>query len=207
MFDRRLLIKSIYMFIAVLLLMISLGNIQIYAENKVNEIDIMTTPEKLLFNINNLKPGDWAKRTVIITNSGKEDYKYITSAKLKNGSEKLYNELLLIITDSDGEIFNNKLGEFKKLDPRILISGQEEELIFTIKFPSELGNDFQGLSSEVEFKYYVEGTLGGTLPVDGPKLPETGTNAYNILLTGTILLVVGGVLLLINRLRKMRRIG
>lgn len=41
-------------------------------------------------------------------------------------------------------------------------------------------------------KFYAEGTLGGVLPVDGPKLPETGTNTFNILIAGIILALGGG---------------
>ena len=68
--------------------------------------------------------------------------------------------------------------------------------------PEKLGNEFQGLGCEVVFKLYVEGTLGGTLPVDGPKLPETGTNMFNILVSGAVLVLIGSILQFYIKRRK-----
>ncbi|MCC3356757.1 TasA family protein [Bacillus sp. REN16] len=171
--------------------------------NKV--IDIMTTPEKILFDIDNFKPGDWATRTLTIKNSGSEDFNYLTSADRKSGSKKLYEELYLTISDSSGEFFKGKLGEFKKINPRPIVSGKQEELIFTVEFPSHLGNEYQGLETEVEMKFYAEGTLGGVLPVDGPKLPETGTNTFNILIAGVVLVLGGGILFIFLK-RRLRSV-
>jgi LPXTG-motif cell wall-anchored protein len=180
------------LFLLILFLIFPFGNT--FAMQTLGEIDIATTPEKVLFNVKDFKPGDWAIRTLKIKNSGKEDFKYLASAKLKSGSEKLYNELLLTINDSNKEIFSGKLSDFKKLEPRLLNQAEQEELVFNVKFPYELSNEFQGLASIVEFKFYAEGTLGGVLPVDGPKLPNTGSNMFNILLAGAVL-VLGGTIL------------
>ncbi|MDM5331344.1 LPXTG cell wall anchor domain-containing protein [Neobacillus sp. CF12] len=166
------------------------------------EIDIATTPEKLLFDVTNLAPGDWAERTLTIQNKGKQDFKYLSSVNLKEGSEKFYNELLLQISDQKGILFNGKMKDFNKLEPRFIAKNGSEQLFLKIVVPEELGNDFQGLGSEVEFKFYVEGTLGGLLPVDGPKLPDTGTNSFNILLSGAILLVIGTFLQFILKWRR-----
>ncbi|MEH7238461.1 TasA family protein [Bacillus sp. JJ1562] len=169
-------------------------------------IDIMTTPEKILFDIDNFKPGDWATRTLTIKNSGSEDFKYLTSADRKSGSKELYESLILTISDSGGEVFKGKLGDFKKIDPRTIESGKQEELNFTVEFPPNLGNEYQGLTTEVEMKFYAEGTLGGVLPVDGPKLPETGTNTFNILIAGIALVVGGSILFFILRRKRLRTV-
>jgi|SRR5690606_10178744 len=168
-------------------------------------IDILATPEKILFDIENFKPGDWATRTITIKNTGKEDFNYLTSADRKSGSKDLYEELILSIVDSSGEIFKGRLGDFKKLDPTEIPSGQQEELIFTVEFPTHLGNEYQGLTSEVEIKFYAEGTLGGVLPVDGQKLPETGTNTFNVLIAGIVLILGGGLLFFILKRRFFAR--
>ena len=60
--------------------------------------------------------------------------------------------------------------------------------------PMELGNEFQGLRCEFQFKFYVEGTLGGILPADGPKLPNTGSDMFNILLAGAVLVLTGSTI-------------
>lgn len=170
------------------------------------EIDIMTTPEKVLFDIENFKPGDWATRTLTIKNSGSEDFKYLTSAKRKSGSKELYEELYLTISDKSGELFKGKLSEFNTIDPRSIASGKQEELTFTVEFPSHLGNEYQGLTTEVELKFYAEGTLGGALPVDGPKLPKTGTNTFNVLIVGIALVLSGSILFLILKRKRLKTV-
>ena len=63
--------------------------------------------------------------------------------------------------------------------------------MFSVKIPKELGNEYQGLYSKVQFKFYVEGTLGGLLPADGPKLPSAGSSMYSILAFGFIFTLIG----------------
>lgn len=174
------------------------------AESKLQEIDIATSPEKVLFDISNFKPGDWAERTLTIQNKGREDFKYLSSSRLKEGSEKFYNELFLKISDESKILFEGKMKDFNKLDPRFIAKNDSEQLFFKVVVPEELGNEFQGLGCEVVFKFYVEGTLAGTIPVDGPKLPETGTNMFNILVAGAILVLTGSTLqFFIKKRRKL----
>lgn len=158
------------------------------------EIDISVSPNPYLFDLSNLKPGDWAERTLTIQNKGKQDFSYLASSKLKEGSEKFYNELVLKISDSNKVLFDGKMKDFHKLDPRLLGKNDSEQLVFNVVVPEELGNEFQGLGSEVEFKFYVEGTAGGLLPADGPKLPNTGSDMFNILIIGVILVLTGTII-------------
>lgn len=164
------------------------------AASEVKEIDIATSPEKVLFDISNFKPGDWAERLLTVQNKGKQDFKFLFSSKLKEGSQKFYNELKIKVSDKEQVLFEGKLQDFTKLEPRFIAKNGSEQLFFKLEVPEELGNEFQGLDCEVEFKFYVEGTLGGVLPVDGPKLPETGTNMFNILVAGAVLIISGSFL-------------
>ncbi|AZU63048.1 LPXTG cell wall anchor domain-containing protein [Neobacillus mesonae] len=163
------------------------------AEEKVKEIDISTSPYKIFFDIQNGRPGDTYTKKLTVKNNGSKDFKYLFSNRFLTGSEKFYNELYFTITDNSGEIFKGKLKDFKKSNARFLNKGSHEDLMFNIYIPIELNNEFQGLSCEFQFKFYVEGTLGGTLPVDGPKLPETGTNMFNIMLAGIVLVLTGSI--------------
>jgi hypothetical protein len=168
----------------------------------VQEIDIVTTPEKVLFDVTNMKPGDWAVRELIVKNGGKQDFNYLFSSKKKSGSTQLFNELLLTVTHGDTELYKGKLGGFSKLDSRALKSGTDETLTLKVDFPEHLGNEYQGQATEVEFKFYVEGTIGGLLPVDGPKLPNTATDMFNILVVGGVLVFSGAILQLIFAWRR-----
>jgi LPXTG-motif cell wall-anchored protein len=166
----------------------------IFANTNVKEIDISTSPHKVLFDINNAKPGDTFTKVLKVESNGGKDFNYLFSNRFLTGSEKFYESLILSVTDNLGEIYNGKLIDFEKLAPRVLKSGTKEELSFNIYFPYELGNDYQGLSCEFEFKFYVEGTIGGVLPADGPKLPNTGSDMFNILVVGAVLVLTGSTL-------------
>jgi LPXTG-motif cell wall-anchored protein len=185
------------------LFMTSIGNTRA-APNDVAEVDIATSPTKVLFDVDNMKPGDSATRSITISNKGQQDFDYTMSTDLKAGSKKLYQELNLKVSDSEGELFNGKLDGFKGFEARTLVQSASEDLTFTVEFPAHLGNDFQGLATEVEFKFYVQGTLGGLLPVDGPKLPDTGTNTFKILAMGMLLAAMGFTLMMVQRFRKRR---
>ncbi|MCM3767928.1 TasA family protein [Neobacillus niacini] len=176
----------------------------IQATNANSVIDIATTPEKIFIDLTNLKPGDKVVRNIIVQNKGKQDFNYIMSKRFLNGSDIFYNELLFLILDNNKVIYDGKLKDFNKIDPRLIKMGDSEQLIFKVEVPKELGNEYQGLNCEVEFKFYAEGTLGGVLPADGPKLPVTGTNMFNILVVGAVLLLMGSILQFI--MKKKRKI-
>ncbi|KAA0955496.1 hypothetical protein FQ087_12860 [Sporosarcina sp. ANT_H38] len=121
------------------------------------EIDISISPKDVLFAISNMKPGDWAPRTITVKNSGSKDFDYQMHVQ-NSGEKKLFNELLLEIKAGDKELYQGKLAAFKSLPARTLTSGTEENLDITIRFPEHLGNDFQGLTSAFVFSFTVEGS-------------------------------------------------
>ncbi|WAA11838.1 TasA family protein [Fervidibacillus halotolerans] len=204
------MVKKIAYFLLCFSLMFSfLGNIvfaESTSETAPKEIDIQTKPETLIFNLKNLKPGDWAVREVEIKNTGQNDFQYIVSSKKTAGSTKLYNALELTIKGESEILFQGKMSEFDGLEKRDLKSGQNEILELTVLFPMELGNEYQGLFTEVEFKFYAEGgSLGGILPIegynpkrDGLELPSTATAYYQLLLYGGFFLI-GGITLYLFR--------
>jgi LPXTG-motif cell wall-anchored protein len=162
-----------------------------FAEGNNTVINLTTSPGKVLFDLSNIKPGDSVTRELVITNNGKKDFEYITYSDFLSGSELFYRNLDLKIMDKSKTLFEGKLSKFDKLEPRLLGSKQKEKITFYINVPIELGNEYQGLDTEFEFKFYVEGTLGGILPANGPKLPDTGTNMFNYILAGSALLIIG----------------
>jgi LPXTG-motif cell wall-anchored protein len=172
----------------------------VYGESDNEQLELSVNPQKIFFDLSNLKPGDYITKVLTVRNDGKQDFKYLFSNRFLNGSEKFYDELLLKVEDSKSFLFDGKLKDFEKLDPRELKSGSSEELTFYVEIPYELGNEYQGLSSEFQFKFYVEGTLGGLIPVDN-KLPDTATDMFNYLIAGAVL-VTGGVALMLHQKRK-----
>lgn len=136
-----------------------------------DDIDISISPNDILFDISNMKPGDWAPRTMTVKNFGGKDFTY--QMQLQNsGEKKLFNELLLEIKVDGKELYQGKLAAFKSLPARKLTRGSGENLDITIRFPEHLGNDFQGLGAAFVFTFTAEGrdnpgNGGGDNPGDG----------------------------------------
>jgi LPXTG-motif cell wall-anchored protein len=154
-------------------------------------LDLTVDPQKVLFDVRNLKPGDSISRKITVFNNGENGFQYLVSNKFKNGSIKFFEQLTLRIEDNSKVIYEGNLHEFEKLAPRILNSKSNEDLYFLVTVPYDLDNTFQGLNCIFELKFYAEGTLGGVLPADGLKLPNTGSDMFNILVVGAVLVLTG----------------
>jgi hypothetical protein len=179
------------------------------------EIVIKTLPEKVLFSIKNMAPGRSDTKVFAIQNGGKEDFNYKTSVKLKSGSEKLYNELLVEFSDQDKVLYKGSLKNLNKIEPRFLAKSISEKFSIKVIEPGALGNDFQGLGCELEFRFYAESIVPGTKPDNGTvkpntpasstpgavnnvmpnnlisELPNTATNFFNLILVGIIFVAAG----------------
>lgn len=123
------------------------------------EIDISLLPKEALFTITNMKPGDWAPRTITVINTGSKDFSYQMQVQ-NSGDKKLFNELLMEVKAGDVELYNGKLAKFNSIAGRKLATGTEENLDITIRFPEHLGNEFQNASSSFVLIFTAEGNDG-----------------------------------------------
>ncbi|WP_210469886.1 hypothetical protein [Sporosarcina sp. 6E9] len=185
-------------------------------DTKKKDIDITLSPKDTLFNISNMKPGDWAPRTITVKNSGSKDFTYQMESR-NNGDTKLFNELLMEIKADDKELYSGKLAEFKSVGARKLVSGSEENLDITIRFPAHLGNEFQGLEAAFTLNFTAESknsapvktATKGQIDSGGPKsngfsLPATSTSIFNLLLIGIVLVSGGIVMMIIGHYRRIK---
>lgn len=181
------------------------------------EINISLSPKEKLFDVSNMKPGDWAPRTLTVKNAGNKEFAYYMQLK-NNGDVKLFNELLMEVKAGNEELYNGKLAAFTSLPARNLASGSEEKLDITIRFPEHLGNDFQGLQAAFVLNFTAEGKAsassqaitkaridsGDASSSGGFKLPATSTNMFNILLFGSVLVVVAIAIMFVTYVRRMK---
>lgn len=198
----------------------SFSNIQASEDGDTNKknIDISLTPQDILFDINNMKPGDWASRTLTIKNSGTKDFMYNIQVQNKE-EEKLFNQLELDIKSGEKELYKGKLAAFKSLPARELTHNTEEEIDITVRFPEHLGNDFQGLTSSFYFIFATEEkshkktqpsitpdktNLNSEPPAKGLSTPNTATNIFNFLLLGTILILAGIIMIVIRHYKRIK---
>ncbi|WP_087972556.1 LPXTG cell wall anchor domain-containing protein [Oceanobacillus rekensis] len=214
-------VSPFVLLVASILVLVMVNVKTVKAEDKIT-IDIL--PEEVLFNVDNMKPGDWAPRTVIVQNNGGLNFDYYVSVEPNGDSKKLYNELIVEIHDADQLLYNGHLKDFSGLPPRSLESTTEEELNFTIRFPVHLGNDYQGLDANFSILFTAEGmedvgkndsdeqSVAGAVSSDGNSssggssssfgglpLPNTATNIFNFLIIGALLIIGGSLIILYNR--------
>ncbi len=187
---------------------------------------LVKDPDRSLFNLSNMKPGDYASRKLTIQNRGNEDFTYNMKAQFTKGSKELFNEFTLVVEDSSGTLYEGKLKEFTHAAARNLKAKHEEDLLFTVTFPETLGNEFQSLTFEMALLFYVEGKAEapGSSVNDNPNeqedpiikpvrpitdstsppkadqiLPSTGTTYFNIAMIGALFILLGGIVFLKKR--------
>ncbi|CDO03279.1 hypothetical protein BN988_01785 [Oceanobacillus picturae] len=185
------------------------------------ELDIQLSPNDYLFQVPNMKPGDWAPRDLKISNDGKQDFSYHVELANTTEEKRLFNELIIEVADGDEQLYKGNLPNYAIPD-RSLDAGEQEELKLTVYFPDHLGNEFQGLETEFVLIFTAEGeedqqdsiSVGGNVSngdgngasgvKGGAALPNTSTDIFTLLLFGTILLAVGGGILVIRKLRLIK---
>jgi len=221
--------KRIVVMLIILFFISGIMNHKTYA----NEVDIILIPnEKFLFNISNMKPGDWAERELRVKNGGEKDFNYSIRVDNKQSDRKLFNELDLKVYEGDKSIliFDDKLKNFNGFKPKPLKKGVTDSLFFQVEMPYELGNEFQQTSAYFEIIIVAAQNTTTTPPVkqpdrnvkptpvnagtnetqspvasQGPKLPNTATNLYLLLTVGFILTTAGLTIIYVNiRLSKKR---
>jgi hypothetical protein len=141
--------KRIAVILLILFFISGIMNHKTYA----NEVDIILIPnEKFLFNISNMKPGDWAERELRVKNGGEKDFNYSIRVDNKQSDRKLFNELDLKVYEGDKSIliFDDKLKNFTGFKPKPLKKGVTDSLFFQVEMPYELGNEFQQTSAYFE---------------------------------------------------------
>lgn len=181
---------------------------------------LVKNPDRYLFNLSNMKPGDYASRKLTIQNRGNEDFTYNMKAQFTKGSKELFNEFTLVVRDSSGTLYDGKLKEFTHVVARNLKAKHEEDLLFTVTFPETLGNEFQSLTFEMALLFYVEGkaeapsssvndnpeeqedliikperpiTDSTSPPKADQNLPSTATTYFNIAMIGALFILLGGI--------------
>ncbi|GAA0466988.1 hypothetical protein GCM10008935_23670 [Alkalibacillus silvisoli] len=210
--------KSYFIIAKIIVLTLFLSSVfghinQVNADETDEEaLSISTIPSEVLFDVTNIKPGDTFTRTSTLINDGELDFYYQTEAIQTEGSEKLFNQLELVVYDSEENIiFDGQLADFEGFEPKMLASGEEEEITYLAEFPWESGNEFQGLETEFNIVTWADaepiepGTpsedavAGGILPQTGEEIP------YFYYIIGGLIVLTGVALYLTKR--KNRLVG
>jgi len=153
-------VKYIIISVAILLSLVMIFLIQVKdtkADESEYEVDISTTPAEFLFNVKNMKPGDWSTSTLEVNNEGNLDFNYSISSHQESGDSYLYNQFLVWVSDSDGLLYEGKLSDFSAFPLGTIAAKGSNTLTFKVELPYETGNEAQGKSISVTFELNAVG--------------------------------------------------
>lgn len=183
-------------------------------------MNLVVYPNDKLFDLENMKPGDWAPRNIQIENHGEEAFEYQVHTE-SIGDEKLFNQLKVQVKYVETVIFEGHLKDFNHIDPKLLEANEADDLEITLFFPEELGNEYQGLQAHFNIIITATGDgaveeetieVGGSIESGsggGGLLPDTATPFFSIILIGGILLLLGGSVFLykylVQRVEKLQQ--
>lgn len=162
---------------------------------------IDSLPDQMLFQIENMKPGDWSTETYIVSNNRQEKAHYVLTSRFSGGSEKLYNQLQLTVNQGEDKLFQGELPAFHDFDIKTLDTGEVAQFEFRIDFPSGLGNEFQGLVTHFDILVQAEDRLEDTAVFHNNRLPNTASMIFIYLFIGAVFLLAG-IVLLLSRIKK-----
>ncbi|WNF23646.1 LPXTG cell wall anchor domain-containing protein [Mesobacillus jeotgali] len=176
--------------------------------NKLDPIvDIDTLPRDYFIMVDRLKPGDSITSQIKVINKGTLNFNYNMWSEYVKGSKEYYDSLYLEINDrNNNNLYSGKLSEFKGLkNTRNLLIFTSEILSVKVLVPHEIGNEFQGLSTDVKLLFNAMGEeqVGSSNEHPGERLPNTSTNSFNLIAIG-ISLILCGLIFFIIRYRKSK---
>ena len=170
-----------------------LGNSKIIAKT------FYSVPESVLFKIDNFKPGDWAERELFLYNDGPDNEYFIFIDNVR-GDKAFLNELQIKIEYNNVELFQGTINDFKGIDRTFIKENENHKYFITVEFPYDLGNEYQGLTSQFDIGFYVKNPILIEDKESGELLPNTSTNTFNIMLIGGGLLIIGTLLIWYRRI-------
>jgi hypothetical protein len=121
------------------------------ADESEYEVDISTTPVDFLFDVKNMKPGDWSISTLKINNEGNLDFNYSISSHKESGDNYLYNQFFVWVSDNDGLLYEGRLSDFSEFPLGTIASKGSSTLTFKVELPYETGDEAQGKTTSVTF--------------------------------------------------------
>lgn len=145
------MVSTFIVLVGYLLIAQSTTGIAFALETVGTEFGISTFPNSFL-QVNNIAPGAKYSAEMTVKNEGQHDFSYDISATKESGADLLYNILNLDIVDGNNRtLYTGKLKDLSNTALGVLAKGSQDVLKFTVEFPKEAGNEYQGLSTSSTF--------------------------------------------------------
>lgn len=123
---------------------------------------VVSPSDPYLFDLNNMNPGDFVDRTLVIENNYSRPFTlYLTAQKVvpEEGEKDLSEQLNLRVTLRGTEIYDGGMDDFatSAVELGIFNPGAREELVATVSLPGpETGNEYQGATATVLWTFTAQ---------------------------------------------------
>ena len=107
-----------------------------------------------ILEVEGLVPGESAEGTVSITNVGDASGDFtLTASDVVSVPADFAATLTLVITDGADEVYNGSLADMTTVDLGTWAEDETHDFTFAVTFDAAAGNEFQGATSSVDFKW------------------------------------------------------
>ncbi|HRC53738.1 MAG TPA: LPXTG cell wall anchor domain-containing protein [Bacillota bacterium] len=123
---------------------------------------LVSPSDPYLFDLNNMNPGDFVDRTLVIENNYSRPFTlYLTAQKVvpEEGEKDLSEQLNLRVTLRGTEIYNGRMDDFatSAVYLGVFNPGVREKLVATVNLPGpETGNEYQGATATVLWTFTAQ---------------------------------------------------
>ena len=141
---------------------------------------VVSPSDPYLFDLNNMNPGDFVDRTLVIENNYSRPFTlYLTAHKVvpEEGEKDLSEQLNLRVTLRGTEIYNGGMADFatSAVYLGVFNPGAREELVAIVNLPGpETGNEYQGATATVLWTFTAQssGEEPPEYPPEEEEVPE-----------------------------------
>src|SRR5699024_1643583 len=92
-------------------------------------------PNQMLFQIENMKPGDWTTEKFTVSNKSQENTPYLSASAVSGGSKKVYNQLQFTDKHGNDTLSPGQLADLQGFGVKTLDTGEKAQFEFRIAFP------------------------------------------------------------------------
>ncbi|MET3684201.1 LPXTG-motif cell wall-anchored protein [Alkalibacillus flavidus] len=166
-----MLVRRMLGLLIIVCLMLSVGDLH------ADEDLISVTPESVLFDIDQLKPGDYMTDTIAVQNETDQPLSVEVGSNFISGSDKLYNQFRLTVSNDDGEVvFDGRLADFDGVEGFAVNASESSDYTLRVLFPESSDNAYQGLRVKfnLTFATTIDDGEASNPPDDDEVLPTTG---------------------------------
>jgi len=131
--------------------------------------------EEQFFNINNLYPGKAETSPLRISNTGQREFMLFIEVEKKAGDDLLFHGVNISISQqgSNQTFYSGPISSLSSIKIGEIQAGTSENLAFTVSLKEDAGNEYQGKSLDLAWKFIAAWPDGDDSP---PVSPDNGEN-------------------------------